>query len=161
MLLLEQGGLADLVGTPPKSIAIVSDAWHPQMNGVVRTLTTTCDILRQSGHRVEVISPDQYPSVPCPTYPEIRLALTMPGTVGRKLAKLQPDAVHIATEGPLGLSARRYCLAKAVPFTTFISGPSEYPQLTRTSSAITARSMPKRSRTKHRRRRSGLQNFGT
>ena len=56
MLLLEQGGLADLVGTPPKSIAIVSDAWHPQMNGVVRTLTTTCDILRQSGHRVEVIS---------------------------------------------------------------------------------------------------------
>ena len=118
MLLLEPGGLADLVDTPPKSIAIVSDAWHPQMNGVVRTLTTTCDILRASGHRVDVISPDQYPSVPCPTYPEIRLALTLPGSVGRKLAELQPDAVHIATEGPLGLSARRYCLAKAVPFTT-------------------------------------------
>ena len=118
MLLQEAGGVADLVGTPPKSIAIVTDAWHPQMNGVVRTLTTTCDLLRESGHRVDVISPDQYPSVPCPTYPEIRLALTLPGTVGRKLADLQPDAVHIATEGPLGLSARRYCLSKAVPFTT-------------------------------------------
>ena len=118
MLLQELGGVADLVGAPPKSIAIVSDAWHPQMNGVVRTLTTTCDILRESGHRVDVITPDQYPSVPCPTYPEIRLALTMPGSVGRKLAKLQPDAVHIATEGPLGLSARRYCLSKDVPFTT-------------------------------------------
>ncbi len=118
MLLQELGGVADLVGAPPKSIAIVSDAWHPQMNGVVRTLTTTCDILRDSGHRVDVITPDQYPSVPCPTYPEIRLALTMPGSVGRKLARLQPDAVHIATEGPLGLSARRYCLSKDVPFTT-------------------------------------------
>lgn len=118
MLLQEAGGLADLVGMPPKSIAIVSDAWHPQMNGVVRTLTTTCDILREEGLRVDVISPDQYPSVPCPTYPEIRLALTLPGSVGRKLAELHPDAVHIATEGPLGLAARRYCLAKSVPFTT-------------------------------------------
>ena len=118
MLLQEAGRLADLVGMPPKSIAIVSDAWHPQMNGVVRTLTTTCDILREEGLRVDVISPDQYPSVPCPTYPEIRLALTLPGSVGRKLAELHPDAVHIATEGPLGLAARRYCLAKSVPFTT-------------------------------------------
>ena len=110
--------MADLAGIPPKSIAIVSDAWHPQMNGVVRTLMTTCDILREGGHRVDVITPDQYSSVPCPTYPEIRLALTMPGSVGRKLTKLQPDAVHIATEGPLGLAARRYCLSKDVPFTT-------------------------------------------
>tara|TARA_B100000378_G_scaffold252728_1_gene228209 strand:+ start:2910 stop:3983 length:1074 start_codon:yes stop_codon:yes gene_type:complete len=118
MLLQEAGGLADLAGAPPKSIAIVSDAWYPQMNGVVRTLTTTCDILRQNGLQVDVITPDQYPSVPCPTYPEIRLALTMPGSVGRRLAKLQPDAVHIATEGPLGLAARRYCMSKSVPFTT-------------------------------------------
>lgn len=118
MLLLEPGGMAELVGAPPKSIAIVSDAWHPQMNGVVRTLTTTCELLRASGHKVDVITPDQYPSVPCPTYPEIRLALTLPGAVGRRLASLQPDAVHIATEGPLGLAARRYCMSKAVPFTT-------------------------------------------
>ncbi|NCP19496.1 MAG: glycosyltransferase family 1 protein [Erythrobacter sp.] len=118
MRLPELGGVADLIDKPPKSIAIVSDAWHPQMNGVVRTLTTTCELLRASGHRVDVISPDQYPSVPCPTYPEIRLALTLPGTVGRRLSDLQPDAVHIATEGPLGLSARRYCMAKSVPFTT-------------------------------------------
>ena len=118
MLLVEPGGLAELAELPPKSIAIVTDAWYPQMNGVVRTLTTTCDILRAHGHQVDMITPDQYPSLPCPTYPEIRLALTLPGTVGRRLSDLHPDAVHIATEGPLGLAARRYCMAKAVPFTT-------------------------------------------
>ncbi|HEX5645256.1 MAG TPA: glycosyltransferase, partial [Erythrobacter sp.] len=93
----------------PACIAIVTDAWHPQTNGVVRTLATTCEILRRQGHRVEVISPDNYRSLPCPTYPEIRLALAWPGAVGRRLAQLRPDAVHIATEGPLGLAARNYC----------------------------------------------------
>ncbi|KWV91383.1 glycosyltransferase family 1 protein [Erythrobacter sp. YT30] len=102
----------------PRSIAIVTDAWHPQVNGVVRTLSTTCDILRQWGHEVTVISPDQYMSFPAPTYPEIRLALTWPGATGRALARTKPDAVHIATEGPLGFAARRYCLGRKVPFTT-------------------------------------------
>lgn len=102
----------------PQSIAIVTDAWHPQTNGVVRTLSTTCDVLRQWGHKVAVISPEGYPSIPAPTYPEIRLALTAPGAVGRRLAKIAPDAVHIATEGPLGFAARRYCLRRKVPFTT-------------------------------------------
>lgn len=102
----------------PQSIAIVTDAWHPQTNGVVRTLATTCDTLRSWGHDVTVISPEGYPSVPAPTYPEIRLALTLPGAVGRRLAVIQPDAVHIATEGPLGFAARRYCMARKVPFTT-------------------------------------------
>ncbi|MEM9500319.1 MAG: glycosyltransferase family 1 protein [Pseudomonadota bacterium] len=102
----------------PKSIAVVTDAWHPQTNGVVRTLATTCDILREWGHDVTVISPDQYPSFPAPTYPEIRLALTVPGTVGRELARIAPEAVHIATEGPLGFAARRYCMSRKVPFTT-------------------------------------------
>lgn len=100
------------------SIVIVSDAWFPQMNGVVRTLSTTVEKMRALGHDVTVISPDQYLSVPCPTYPEIRLALTRPGAVGRTLASLAPDAIHIATEGPLGLAARAYCLRKNVPFTT-------------------------------------------
>jgi glycosyltransferase involved in cell wall biosynthesis len=105
-------------GAIPRSIAIVTDAWHPQTNGVVRTLTTTCEILRQWGHDVTIISPEAYPSIPAPTYPEIRLALTLPGAVGRRLAKIAPDAVHIATEGPLGFAARRYCLNRKVPFTT-------------------------------------------
>lgn len=102
----------------PKSIAIVTDAWFPQVNGVVRTLSTTCDVLREWGHDVTVISPEKYPSVPAPTYPEIRLALTAPGAVGRQLAKIAPEAIHIATEGPLGFAARRYCLKREVPFTT-------------------------------------------
>lgn len=103
---------------PVRTIAIVSDAWFPQMNGVVRTLSTTIEMLRAQGYEVTVISPDQYRSLPCPTYPEIRLAIGWPGSVGRKLAMLAPDAIHIATEGPLGLAARRYCLRKRVPFTS-------------------------------------------
>lgn len=105
-------------GALPHTIAIVTDAWHPQTNGVVRTLATTCDLLRAWGHEVTVISPDKYLSFPAPTYPEIRLALTWPGAVGRELARIVPDAVHIATEGPLGFSARRYCVRRKVPFTT-------------------------------------------
>ena len=102
----------------PERIAIVSDAWLPQMNGVVRTLGATCAALREWGHDVTVISPDQFFSLPCPTYPEIRLALCVPGAVGRLLEGVGPDAVHIATEGLLGLAARRYCMANGVPFTT-------------------------------------------
>lgn len=102
----------------PQRIAIVTDAWLPQMNGVVRTLTTTCEILRRWGHDVRVISPEKFKSVPCPTYPEIRLALTFPGQVARQLKRLAPDAIHIATEGPLGFAARRYCAAQRIPFTT-------------------------------------------
>ena len=105
-------------GLVPASIAIITDAWHPQTNGVVRTLSTTCDVLRGWGHEVTVISPENYPSIPAPTYPEIRLALTAPGAVGRSLARIAPEAVHIATEGPLGLAARRFCLRRRVPFTT-------------------------------------------
>ncbi|MEE4201180.1 glycosyltransferase family 4 protein [Erythrobacter sp.] len=103
---------------PPQTIAIVTDAWHPQVNGVVRTLATTCDILRGWGHEVRVISPADYLSVPAPTYPEIRLAITTPGAVGRALGRMRAEAVHIATEGPLGFAARRYCLGRRVPFTT-------------------------------------------
>ncbi|MEQ8772581.1 MAG: glycosyltransferase family 1 protein [Erythrobacter sp.] len=102
----------------PRTIAIITDAWFPQTNGVVRTLSTTCDVLRGWGHEVTVISPEQYRSVPAPTYPEIRLAITAPGSVGRQLARIAPEAVHIATEGPLGFAARRYCLNRKVPFTT-------------------------------------------
>ena len=106
------------IAAAPQRIVIVTDAWFPQTNGVVRTLSTTCEMLRRWGHEVEVISPELFASVPCPTYPEIRLALTWPGAVGRRIARFRPEAVHIATEGPLGIAARRHCLKRAIPFTT-------------------------------------------
>lgn len=99
-------------------IAIVTDAWAPQVNGVVRTLQSVTAELRTMGHELCIIAPDRYASIPCPTYPEIRLALPGPGKVRRTLAAFRPDAVHIATEGPLGLLARRWCLAQRLPFTT-------------------------------------------
>lgn len=103
---------------PPQRIAIVTDAWAPQMNGVVRTLSVTVARLQARGHQVEVIAPDQFRSVPCPTYPEIRLALTTRRNIERRLVAFAPDAVHVATEGPLGLMARRVCLSRDWPFTT-------------------------------------------
>ena len=93
-----------------KRIVIVTDAWHPQVNGVVRTLTTCRDLMIERGYDVTIISPLDYRSIPCPTYPEIRLALTTPGALRQRLRTLQPDYVHIATEGPLGHMARRACL---------------------------------------------------
>jgi len=99
-------------------IAIVTDAWTPQVNGVVRTLQTIRAELQRMGHAVEVISPDLYGSIPCPTYPEIRLALVRARVVGQAIAAFRPDAVHLATEGPLCLAARRWCLRTGVPFTT-------------------------------------------
>ena len=99
-------------------IAIITDAWTPQVNGVVRTLTSVTQRLRSLGHDVLVVSPDQYASIPCPSYPEIRLALATRHGVGARLDDFAPDAVHIATEGPLGIAARRFCLNHGYPFTT-------------------------------------------
>jgi glycosyltransferase involved in cell wall biosynthesis len=99
-------------------IAIVTDAWAPQVNGVVRTLQSVIAELERLGHQVLVVAPDRFRSVPCPTYPEIRLALASAAAVGRLLAGFAPDAVHLATEGPLCLAARRWCLARRFPFTT-------------------------------------------
>ena len=99
-------------------IALITDAWLPQMNGVVRTLQSVTGILHNWGHEVLVVSPDQYRSIPCPSYPEIRLAFAAGRSVGKRIEDFAPDAVHIATEGPLGLAARRHCLRRGVPFTT-------------------------------------------
>lgn len=99
-------------------IVIATDAWAPQVNGVVRTLTETRDRLQAMGHTVLVISPDRFASMPCPTYPEIRLAFARPRTVGEMLTQFQADAIHLATEGPICLAARRWCLRRGVPFTT-------------------------------------------
>ncbi len=99
-------------------IALVTDAWYPQVNGVVRTLARLGDELALLGHQTCPITPQQFVTAPCPTYPEIRLALRP----GRRLANLledaAPEALHIATEGPLGLAARRWCLSHRRPFTT-------------------------------------------
>ncbi|MGE0724536.1 MAG: glycosyltransferase family 4 protein, partial [Alphaproteobacteria bacterium] len=99
-------------------LALVTDAWFPQVNGVVRTLSTVRGELERAGHRVDVVSPDQFRTVPCPTYPEIRLALGARGRMARRLAEIAPDAIHVATEGPLGMAARAWCRRRGVPFTT-------------------------------------------
>jgi glycosyltransferase involved in cell wall biosynthesis len=100
------------------SIAIVTDAWAPQTNGVVRTIGRTMDELTAAGHRPTILSPQSFRSLPCPTYPEIRLALFPYRRLAARLDALSPNAIHIATEGPLGLAARRYCLKRGLPFTT-------------------------------------------
>jgi len=110
-------------------IAIVSDAWRPQINGVVRTIETIVRLLQADGHDVEVFGPDRFRTVPCPTYPEIRLALLPDRKLAREIDAFAPDAIHIATEGPLGLSARSYCLKRGLPFTT--SYHTKFPEYVR------------------------------
>jgi len=100
-------------------ILLVTDAWKPQVNGVVRTLSKTVEECEKAGHTVEVIAPsDGYFTLPLPTYNEIRIALFAKRDVERRLVMFGPDAVHIATEGPLGLAARALCLKWGMPFTT-------------------------------------------
>ena len=99
-------------------ILIVSDAWEPQVNGVVRTLKMTRRELELKGHRSELISPLGFRSLPCPTYPEISLALTTRREVERRIDDIAPDCLHIATEGPLGWLARAIALRRGWPFTT-------------------------------------------
>jgi len=116
---LHQPESDELLAFPGLSrILIVTDAWTPQVNGVVRTLQTITEEIRAMGKQVEIIGPDQFNTIPCPSYPEIRLAMFP----GRKLAKLidafAPDALHIATEGPLGLAAQKYARKRKIAFTT-------------------------------------------
>ncbi|MDE2263383.1 MAG: glycosyltransferase family 1 protein [Gammaproteobacteria bacterium] len=99
-------------------IMIVTDAWKPQVNGVVRTLQTTARELQAMGHAVDFLTPLEFSTLPCPTYPDIRLSLLPGAKVARRLAGFDPDALHIATEGPLGMAARRFALSRALPFTT-------------------------------------------
>lgn len=101
-----------------KRLVIVTDAWAPQVNGVVRTLGKLKELMTSRDFDVVIVSPADFRSMPCPTYPEIRLALTCPRTVVRTLRDLQPAYVHIATEGPLGILARRACLKNEWAFTT-------------------------------------------
>ncbi len=99
-------------------ILLVTDAWTPQINGVVVTLRNTVAWLRRWGHEVEVLSPEGFRTMPMPTYPEIPLALWPSGKVAQRFRAVEPDAVHIATEGPLGVAARAYCVRHGLRFTT-------------------------------------------
>jgi glycosyltransferase involved in cell wall biosynthesis len=99
-------------------IVIVTDAWRPQINGVVRTYERTIEELEKLGHRVSLITPLDFVSIPMPTYPDIRLSLFPGRKVRRLLDQHRADAVHIATEGPLGLAARSWCLKNNFPYTT-------------------------------------------
>ncbi|HUQ09299.1 MAG TPA: glycosyltransferase family 1 protein [Steroidobacteraceae bacterium] len=99
-------------------ILIVTDAWEPQVNGVVRTLKTTAGELGAMGHEVRFLTPLEFRTLPCPTYPEIRLSLFPQPGVNRVIREFDPDVLHIATEGPLGLAARRHALRNDLPFTT-------------------------------------------
>jgi len=110
-------------------IAIVTDAWRPQTNGVVKTLSTTANGLRALGHDVRIIEPNQFKTFPCPTYPEIRLAWLPYGRVSELLEDFEPDAIHIATEGTLGTAARKWCLRRRFPFTT--SYHTQFPEYVR------------------------------
>lgn len=115
-------------------IAIVTDAWLPQTNGVVRTLSKTADQLRALGHDVGVIEPNQFRTFPCPTYPEIRLAWLPYRRIGKLLGEFEPDAIHIATEATLGSAARAWCLRRRMPFTT--SYHTQFPEYVRARAPI-------------------------
>ena len=117
-----------------RRIALVTDAWAPQVNGVVTTLEHVTGELRGMGLAVTVMSPRDFRTVPCPTYPSIRLAVLAGGEVARRLEELQPDAVHIATEGPLGCAARSFCMQRGWPFTT--SFHTQFPEYVRARAPI-------------------------
>ncbi len=99
-------------------ILIASDAWYPQINGVVRTLSAIVDELSALGYVMEVLGPDRFPTVPMPSYPEVRIAVAPGIKLARLMDEFRPDAVHIPVEGPIGLAARRHCLRRGWPFTT-------------------------------------------
>jgi glycosyltransferase involved in cell wall biosynthesis len=99
-------------------ILLATDAWHPQVSGVVRTLDTTVQLLHEWGHCVDVIEPSQYWSVPTPFYPEIPICLPRPGRIYERVHRFRPDHVHISTEGGLGLVVRRLCRRRNWRFTT-------------------------------------------
>lgn len=110
-------------------IVIVTDAWAPQTNGVVHTLRQTVSWLEHFGHEVYLVTPKMFRSVPCPTYPEIRLSLLPYRKLSNWISEFRPQAVHIATEGPLGMAARRYCVSRGLAFTT--SYHTQFPQYLR------------------------------
>lgn len=99
-------------------LLIVSDAWHPQVNGVVRSLDNVGRVLRGRGYSVDYLTPEPFWTLPLPTYPEIRVSMPSLRAIDEFIDGFAPDHIHIATEGPLGLAARGYCVARNMAFTT-------------------------------------------
>lgn len=99
-------------------ILFVTDAWTPQINGVVRTLKSTIKELNQRGHQVKVISPMNALTIPCPSYRDIPLTVLPHRHIRKTLGDFRPEAIHIVTEGPLGWAMRQFCLKRNIPFTT-------------------------------------------
>jgi glycosyltransferase involved in cell wall biosynthesis len=99
-------------------VLIATDAWQPQVNGVVRTLTSLARSARNLGVTIDFLSPQGFPSIPVPTDPGLRLALPGRREIARRIAQAGPDAIHIATEGPIGYMVRAHCLKYGLPFTT-------------------------------------------
>jgi glycosyltransferase involved in cell wall biosynthesis len=117
-LLREQAIVATTSVDRLMRLLIATDAWHPQVNGVVRTLGSLAKSLRRQGAAVDFLTPEGFASVPLPTYPGLRLALPNPIGIARRIEDAAPNAIHIATEGPVGQLTRRYCLTRGIPFTT-------------------------------------------
>ena len=99
-------------------VLVATDAWHPHVAGIVRTLTTVAESAKALGVEFAFVTPDGFRSIALPTYPDIRLALPGPREMARRIEAARPDAIHIATEGPIGFAARAYCLQRGLPFTT-------------------------------------------
>ena len=115
-------------------ILLATDAWEPQVNGVVRTLKSTRRELERLGHEVQMITPLSFRTLPCPTYPDIRLSLLPGRGVAKRIRDFAPQAIHIATEGPLGMAARAYALRNGVPFTTAYH--TRFPEYVRARTAL-------------------------
>src|SRR3954447_11993062 len=99
-------------------ILIATDAWRPQVNGVVRTLSSLARSIRGFGVDIDFLSPEGFRSLPLPTYPGLRLALPSRREIARRIESYAPDAIHIATEGTIGHAVRAYCIRHGRPFTT-------------------------------------------
>lgn len=110
-------------------LALVTDAWQPQVNGVVTTLSRTRERLQAAGDEVLVLSGDTHFTVPLPSYPEIRVAVLPYRRLSRAIGQFDPDAIHIATEGPLGMAARRFCVRNGLSFTS--SYHTQFPEYVR------------------------------
>ena len=103
---------------PLTRILIITDAWLPQINGVVRSIEALVREAPALGVEIKILAANEFRTVPLPTYPQVRVAVTRPGAVRRRIEKLKPDFIHIATEGPLGLCAWFACRRAGRPFTT-------------------------------------------
>jgi glycosyltransferase involved in cell wall biosynthesis len=99
-------------------VLVATDAWHPQVNGVVRTLTMMAEAAKSFGVEVGFVTPQSFRTVAMPSYPDLRVALPNAAKIARLIVDARPDNIHIATEGPIGFAVRRYCRKRGLPFTT-------------------------------------------